>query len=107
MYLRVTLSVVTATFAFSAVCSGQAQFQVAYASNLTSDDSIISITNTGANGAPLLGPGFGGAVGNLCSNLYLFSADEQLITCCSILLTPSGLARLSVNTMLTTTLTGV
>jgi hypothetical protein len=83
-------------------------FQVKYASNLNHGESYINITNTGANGAPLNGPGFGGAAGNICVNAYAFSPDEQLISCCSCLVTPNGLVNLGVNRDLTTnTLTGV
>jgi hypothetical protein len=84
------------------------QFQVRYASNLTFGDSVINITNTGANGDSLYGPGFGGPTGNICANVYAFSPDEQLISCCSCLVTPNGLANLSVNNdLISNTLTGV
>ena len=83
-------------------------FHVRYAANLTSGDSVINITNTGANGAALNGPGFGGAAGNICVNVYAFSPDEQLVSCCSCLLTPNGLVSLSVNSdLISNTLTGV
>ena len=83
-------------------------FSVRYASNLTSGDSVINITNTGANGAALNGPGFGGAAGNICVNVYAFSPDEQLVSCCSCLITPNGLVSLSVNSdLISNTLTGV
>jgi hypothetical protein len=110
MYLR---KVILATFAVSVVALAQpatsdAPFQVRYAANLTAGESYINITNSGANGAPLLGPGFGGAVGNICVNVYAFSPDEQLISCCSCLVTPNGLVNLGVNRDLTSkTLTGV
>lgn len=83
-------------------------FQVRYASNLNVGDSVINITNSGANGASLFGPGFGGAAGNICVNVYSFSPDEQLISCCSCLVTPNGLVSLSVqNDLISNTLTGV
>ena len=83
-------------------------FQIRYAANLTSGDSVINLTNTGANGASLNGPGFGGAAGNICANVYAFSPDEQLVSCCSCLITPNGLVSLSVNSdMISNTLTGV
>ena len=83
-------------------------FQIRYASNLTQGDSVINISNTGVNGASLNGPGFGGATGNLCVNAYAFSPDEQLISCCSCLLTPNALASLSVTSdLISNTLTGV
>ncbi len=79
-----------------------------YASNLNSGDSVINIINTGANGAALNGPGFGGQAGNICVNAYTFSPDEQLVSCCSCLITPNGLASLSVNSdLVSNTLTGV
>ena len=83
-------------------------FYIRYAANLTSGDSVINLTNTGANGASLNGPGFGGAVGNICMNVYAFSPDEQLVSCCSCLVTPNGLVSLSVNNdLISNTLTGV
>ncbi len=83
-------------------------FQVRYAANLTSGDSVINLTNSGANGASLTGPGFASAVGNICVNVYGFSPDEQLISCCSCLITPNGLVSLSVkDDVINNTLTGV
>ena len=105
-----TLSTLTfaALFSVAAFSQQDTQFQVRYAANLTAGDSVINITNTGANGASLNGPGFGGAAGNICVNVYAFSPDEQLISCCSCLITPNGLVSLSVNQdLVSNTLTGV
>jgi hypothetical protein len=83
-------------------------FQVSYAADPSAGESYINIINTGANGASLLGPGFGTAAGNICVNVYAFAPDEQEISCCSCLLTPNSVANLGVNRDLTsTTLTGV
>ena len=83
-------------------------FQIRYAANLTSTDAVINITNAGVNGAALNGPGFGSAAGNMCANVYTFSPDEQLVSCCSCLITPNGLISLSVNNdLISNTLTGV
>ena len=83
-------------------------FLVSYAANLTSGDSVINLTNTGANGAALTGPGFAGGTGNICVNVYAFSPDEQLVSCCSCPITPNGLASLSVTgDLINNTLTGV
>lgn len=102
-----------AAAAFAAVAAAQnpiaadSPFQVRYASNLNAADSVINITNTGANGASLFGPGVG-ETGNICVNVYAFSPDEQLVSCCSCLVTPDGLVSLSVTRDLTSnTLTGV
>ncbi len=83
-------------------------FQVRYASNLSAGDSVINLTNTGANGASLYGPGFGGAVGNICVNVYALDPGEELVACCSCLVTPDGLASLSVvNDLISNTETSV
>ncbi|MBZ5584904.1 MAG: putative Ig domain-containing protein [Acidobacteriia bacterium] len=83
-------------------------FQVRYAANLQFGESFIDISNSGANGAPLLGPGFGNPAGNICVNVYAFSPDEQEISCCSCLVTPNGLVNLGVNRdLVAKTLTGV
>jgi hypothetical protein len=82
--------------------------QTNYAANLNIGESYIDITNTGTNGASLLGPGFGTASGNICVNVYAFDAGEELISCCSCLVTPDETVNLGVNRDLTVkTLTGV
>ena len=100
-----------AAIALSVVAMAQATdapFQIRYASNLTSGDSVINITNSGANGASLTGPGFGGAVGNICVNVYAFDPFEEMVSCCSCLVTPNGLVSLSVNNdLISNTVTGV
>ncbi len=75
---------------------------VRYASNLNLGDSVIDITNTGASSTTALPI----QNGNLCVNVYAFSPDEQLVSCCSCLLTPDGLVSLSVkNDLISNTLT--
>ncbi|MCC2628168.1 MAG: hypothetical protein K0S14_1818 [Thermomicrobiales bacterium] len=111
MHLR---NVILVLFAVAMIASAQFQpgqdapFQVRYAANLNLGESYINITNSGANGASLLGPGFGTAAGNICVNVYAFSPDEQLISCCSCHVTPNALWNLGVVRDLTSkTLTGV
>jgi len=87
------LAPITSTF--------DAAFQVSYAANPSAGESYINMINTGANGDPLLGPGFGGAAGNTCVNVYTFDPAEELIACCSCLLTPNQVANLGVNANLT------
>ena len=83
-------------------------FLVSYAANPGAGESIINMINDGANGAPALGPGFGGAAGNTCVNVYAFDPGEELIACCSCLLTPDQVWNLGVNADLTIkTQTGV
>jgi hypothetical protein len=83
-------------------------FQVRYTANLQFGESFIDITNTGANGAALLGPGFGAQAGNICANVYAFDAGEEMISCCSCFITPDETVNLGVTRDLTVkTLTGV
>ena len=70
-------------------------FQVRYASNLNVGDSVINITNTGARGAGLQAGTSASITGSLCVNVYAFSPDEQMISCCSCPVTPNGLRSLS------------
>ncbi len=110
MHLRNVLLAILALamVAFAQPATVDAPFQVRYAANTTFGESYINITNDGANGAPLLGPGFGDQRGNICVNVYAFSPDEQMISCCSCLVTPNGLVNLGVNRDLTSkTLTGI
>jgi uncharacterized repeat protein (TIGR01451 family) len=83
-------------------------FLVNYSANLNFGESFVDIGNAGTNGAPLLGPGLGGAVGNTCVNVYAFDPTEELISCCSCLVTPNQTVNLGVTADLTSkTLTGV
>jgi hypothetical protein len=66
-------------------------FQVHYASHLNAGDSVINLTNTGA----LTLPGGLTTTGNICANIYTFDASEEMISCCSCLVTPNGLNSLS------------
>lgn len=70
-------------------------YQVRYASNLNVGDSVVNITNSGALGAGLFAGTTAGTTGALCVNVYAFSPDEQMISCCSCPVTPNGLVSLS------------
>jgi hypothetical protein len=97
-----------ATATLTVFPTADSSFQVRYAANLNLGESYVDITNTGANGASLLGPGLGGASGNICVNVYAFDASEELVSCCSCLVTPDQTVNLGVVADLTSkTLTGV
>jgi hypothetical protein len=86
-----------AAFAQSPV-TADSPVQVRYAANLNIGESYIDITNTGANGASLYGPGYVVTnPGNICVNVYAFDPSEELISCCSCLVTPDQTVNLGVN----------
>src|SRR5262249_53851097 len=66
-----------------------------YIPNLNLGDSFVNITNTGAAGAGLSSGTAATIIGALCANVYVFSPDEQMISCCSCPVTPGGLVSLS------------
>jgi hypothetical protein len=82
-------------------------YQVRYAANLNDGDSVVDITNTGARGGVGLTSGTSASTpGAICANVYTFSPDEQMASCCSCPVTPNGLVSLSVkNDLISNTLT--
>ena len=77
-------------------------FLVRYASNLSAGDSAINLVNNGAASSIA----FPIQNGNINANVYVFSPDEQLISCCCCQITPDGLVSLSArNDLISNTLT--
>ncbi len=74
------------------VPASEGEYQIRYASNLNIGDSVVNLTNTGT----LTNPGALTTSGNICANVYTFDASEELVSCCSCLVTPNGLNSLSV-----------
>ena len=70
-------------------------YQIRYVANLNLGDSVINITNSGARGAGLAAGTTAATTGAICVNVYAFSPDEQMISCCSCPVTPNGLISLS------------
>lgn len=74
-------------------------YKVEYFSNANTagaPDATVRLTNPGT------------AAGNVCANVFVFDANQELSECCSCFLSPDGLRTLSVNTDLThNPLTGV
>jgi hypothetical protein len=94
--MKKTFQLILATLMFSALAFSQASeadgvFQVHPLYNLNIGDSFVNLTNVGTlNGnAP---------TGNICVNVYTFSPDEQLVSCCACSVTPNALNSLSANT---------
>jgi len=78
-------------------------FQVRYAANLAIGDSVVNFTNSGAistqaclgAGCPVNGGTSFAQNGDICANVYAYSPDEQLVSCCSCNVTPNALNSLS------------
>jgi len=66
-------------------------YQIRYAANLFVGDSVVNMTNSGASSTS----GYPVSNGNLCANIYTYSPEEQLVSCCSCYVTPNGLMSLS------------
>jgi hypothetical protein len=91
--LVVLAIVVLATAAYGQPIAGAPAdaFQVRYAANLNVGDSVINITNAGTQNTAA------GGLTNICANVYTFSPDEQLVSCCACNVTPNALVALSAN----------
>jgi len=109
MHLRTLRAVLLSTTVFTVAAFSQAvdtPFQVRYASNLSVGDSVVNISNSGAGGASLQSGTTASITGALCANVYAFTPDEQLVSCCSCPVTPNGLVSLSAkNDLASNTLT--
>jgi hypothetical protein len=83
-------------------------FQVRYASNLAIGDSVVNFTNSGASSTSDGLAGGGAQNGDICANVYAYSPDEQLVSCCSCNVTPNALNSLSAkNDLASNTLTPI
>ena len=65
-------------------------YLVDYFSNTAAADQSIRLVNFGANGTPLTSP-----TGDVCANIYVFDANQEMIECCSCRITPNGVLRFS------------
>ena len=56
-----------------------------------SPDQQVRLVNFGAIGTPLTSP-----TGDVCANIYVFDANQELAACCSCRITPNGVKTLAV-----------
>jgi len=63
-------------------------------------DQIIRIINVGTLGTPLTAP-VCPATGCICANIYVFTADQEMVACCAEALTPNELDSAYVGRQLT------
>ena len=103
----VALLVVAAVSSFAQGSVPASAFLVAEYSNNTNPnvaDARIHLINVGTLGTPLTEP----AAGNVCANIYVFDTQQEMIACCSCLITPDGRASAAVGADLTSnSVTGI
>ena len=68
---------------------------VRYIRNIDRGDSVINMTNSGARGAGIAAGITAATTGSICVNAYTFSAEDEMVRCCSCPVTPNGLVTLS------------
>lgn len=64
-------------------------YLVDYFSNNGAAGQSLRLVNFGTNGTPLTSP-----VGDVCANIYVFDANQEMVECCSCRITPNGLLTL-------------
>jgi hypothetical protein len=85
-----------------------APFLVRYVANLQVGESWIDITNGGFAVGHVGPPPLPLVTGNICVNVYALDPAEEMISCCSCLVTPDQTKNLGVNRDITSnTATGV
>jgi hypothetical protein len=93
---RFSLAVVALTLSGSAFAQMDA-VQIGYVSNLNQGDAYVNLTNGGAYGAFL---GLNNSNGDICANIYVFDPAQEMLACCSCVVTPDALNSLSVQSSL-------
>jgi hypothetical protein len=110
--LRTVFGLLAVTLLVSAVAYGQQDtvssdreghaYSVAYFTHANdgTPTGIVHIVNNGSTGGTGL-PGSDIGKGDLCANIYVLRADQELVECCSCKISPNGMMGVSVNGNLT------
>jgi len=69
--------------------------------NMGFPEADLNIVNPGSTGGYSGSQGVDGIDGDLCANIYVFKADQELAECCSCYLSPNGLRTLTLDGDLT------
>jgi hypothetical protein len=94
--------------AFLPALSNDSAFAVRYASNLAIGDSVVNFSNAGTSSTDAGITGGAPQNGDICANIYAYSPDEQLVSCCSCNVTPNALNSISAkNDLASNTLTPI
>jgi hypothetical protein len=91
--LAVVCSLLMALVVFAGLAQAQSPYRVDYFANANTGgapDATLRLDNDGS-----------AADANLCADIFVFSANEEITECCSILETPDDLLTLSVDKNLT------
>ena len=76
------LAILVALASVPVLAQGNGPYLVDYFAN---GSGGIRLVNFGAGGTPLTSP-----VGDVCSNFYVFDANQEMVACCSCRVTPNG-----------------
>jgi len=64
-------------------------------------DSQVNIVNPGSTGGYSARDNNGAPYGDLCANIYVYKADQQMVECCSCFVSPNGHIQLNTDLNLT------
>jgi len=85
--------------AFIGTAAAQSFYPIRYDNNVGYGgtlEQLVRIINVGKLGTPVTSP-----VGDVCANIYVFDANQEMVACCSCRVTPDGMASAAVGNQLT------
>jgi hypothetical protein len=99
--MKKLLAVLGVLVLMSCMAMAQGTYYVTYYANndgpeAGEPDVAIRVINVGTLGSPLTTP-----VGDICANIYVFDADQEMTACCTMRLTPDEVGSAQVGRQLT------